>query len=299
MEKPNVKFCYEYDKEIEAKDLSSKQLAFVAAFNITFAVLATVLNVLVFVAVRQNNSLRQPSKLLLLSLVITDLGTGVITQPHYAAYLLTRAANTIKTFCKLRRFYEFATKTFSVASLFTMAAISLDRYIAFFSHTEYREIVTTKRVCAFFASSWLYSVVSGSALYWDMSVVYWTQILAISFCLFTITAAYAKIYRGLRRHNGLQVQGHATAAANALHMAKYRRTASGMMWIYGLFLLCYLPHFFHLVLIHNGPSDVVSQSTKTLLLLNSFINPLVYCFRLPEIRVEVIKIARKVLCQNP
>ena len=270
-----------------------------AALNITFAVLATVLNVLVFVAVRQKNSLRQPSKLLLLSLVVTDLGTGAITQPHYAAYLLTRAANTMKTFCNLRRFYAFATKTFSVASLFTMAAISLDRYIAFFSHTEYREIVTTKRVCAFLASSWLYSVVSASALYWDLRVLYWTQMLAISFCLFIITAAYIKIYRGLRRHNGLQVQGQAKAAANALHMAKYRRTASGMMWIYGLFLLCYLPHFFYLILIRNALSDVVSRLTTTLLLLNAFINPLVYCFRLPEIRVEVIKIARKVLCQNP
>ena len=136
----------------------------------------------------------------------------------------------------------------SGASLLTMTAISLDRYIALFFHLKYHEISTTRRVCEvlsiicsfalFFASTWLWH----TKFY--ASLIFFGDFL----CIPVISVAYIKILRGLRNRHGLRVQDQAQdqaqpQAGNLLNVAKCRRPASSMLWIYGLFILCYSPYF--------------------------------------------------------
>ena len=111
----------------------------------------------------------------------------------------------------------------------------------------------------------------------------------------------------VRHQHGHQIQVQAQVQAqqqtgNTLDLAKYRRSASSMLWIYGLFILCYLPNFcMYFVLVlhgHNAFIHCIYEFTWTLVLLNSSLNPLIYCFRLPEIRAEVLRTIRKMFDQS-
>ena len=90
----------------------------------------------------------------------------------------------------------------------------------------------------FFASLFLWSkTLSTSLIFCGLCV-----------CFLVISVAYIRIYRGLRHQHGHQVHDQAQVqaqqqAGNTLDVVRYRSSASSMLWIYSLFILCYLPYF--------------------------------------------------------
>ena len=96
-----------------------------AALNVPLGVATTFANLVVLLAMRRVTSIRLPSKLLLCSLVLTDLGVGSVVQPQFAAFLFHRAIYPDLVPCPLYRSLIFAEFVFSIASLWTLAAISL------------------------------------------------------------------------------------------------------------------------------------------------------------------------------
>ena len=280
----------------------------VASWNLVLGLTATVSNVLVFFAVRRKSSLRPPSKRLLLSLILTDVGTGTLTQPQFAAILIARTTNSPHARCFLLKSFHFTLSVFTSASLYTMASISVDRFVALFSPLRYREIVTAKRASISIIASWSLSLLHASTSLWNRTVFSFTTSAGLCVLLLFTAGIYIKIYRGLsnsqapQRHpiqNPAQVQPHeGQASGPVFNLAKYRQSASSMVWVYGLFLLCYFPQLCVLgVTFVLSPSAVtlyIADLTTTLVFLNSSLNPFVYCFRLPEVRAEVIRLVRKI-----
>ena len=263
-----------------------------AALNVSLAIATTLVNVVVLLAMRRVTSIRLPSKLLLCSLVLTDLGAGSIVQPQFAAFLFVKAmVRPGHVQCTLLKSGLVTGSFFTCVSMLTLTAISLDRYAALFFHLKYQQIVTTRRVCAALALIWMFSLFFASTSIWTYELkgrlvfaVAATNVLVVSF-------VYIKIFLCLRAR---QIQPRAPDQAqqqNTLNMARYRRTASSMAWVYVLFLICSVP-FSCLSLV----TEVVTNTALivclweygyTLVLLNSFLNPFFFCFRLPEIRTEV------------
>ena len=278
-------------------DASPSLLFAVASWNILLSVSAIVLNTLVFTAVRQNHSLRLPSKILLLNLILTDFATGVFTQPFYAAFLLARATALVHATCIFLWLNALSFTMLSSTSISAMTLISLDRFAAFFHHSKYKKGVTTKRVAVSVAITWGLCSMLTSLHYWASNVFLYVAASCFLLCLFTVTAAYTKIYRGLRRYHGPRVQDQtqATATGSALDVAKYRRTAYSMVWVCGLFLVCYVPLLCSMMAVMVHPARILLLFTRTITLLNSSLNPLLYCFCLPEIRADVIGTVRKLL----
>ena len=273
-----------------------------AALNVPLAIATTFANLVVLLAMRRVTSIRLPSKLLLCSLVLTDLGAGSVVQPQVAAFLFLRAIYPGLVPCSLYRSYAVTASIFGCASLLTLAAISLDRYAALFFYLKYQQIVTARRVCAVLPFIWLVglllAVMSHSKL-WDAGA---TSVTAVA--LLIISVACTKIYRRLQAQQ-IQPQAPDQAqqqAGNTLNMARYRRTASAMMWICVLLLICYLPFLCISAFIATSQRTALiyclTDFSVTLVLLNSFLNPFVYCFRLIEIRREVVKELRKLFCRS-
>lgn len=262
-----------------------------AAFNLPLSIIATFANVLVFLAIRRTTSIFPPSKLLLCSLVLTDVGVGSVVQPQLAVHLLTKATKARSLACFSLKWYAFAGSMLSCVSMFTMAGISLDRYIAVYSHLSYRNIVTTKRVAAFLAFSWFVAVLYPSTRHWNGVIWGYITPLGILICSFVISVAYTKVYRGLR-HLSPHSEGEAY-----LNIAKYRKISTTMLWIYVIFMISYLPVslavFIATLCHHSTLTQCISEFCYTVMLLKSSINPFIYCFRLPGIRAEVLKQLRK------
>ena len=274
-----------------------------AAFNSLLAVVATLANILVFSAIRKSASLHLPSKLLLCSFVLTDLGVGLVGHPLYVTFLVVKLKHfSTDIQCICIKSFGIAGSMLSCVSLLTMTAISVDRYIALFFHLKYHEIVTTRRVCVVLAVIWLFAGFFASTWLWNKEVWYGPLVLLIVCICFPVTSlSYIKIYRRLRHHHGHQVQDQAEVqaqqqAGNTLDLAKYRRSASSMLWIYGLYILCYLPYICAEVVRqfvqHNVFVQCIIEFTATVIFFNSCLNPFVYCLRILEIRAGVLQTLR-------
>ena len=138
------------------------------SLNAVMAIVTTFANLLVLLAMRRVTSIRLPSKLLLCSLVLTDLGTGLVSQPQFAATLFVKAARLDRApFCPLDQSLLFSSIWLGGASLLTLAAISLDRYTALFFHLKYQHIVTTRRVCAVLGCIWSASLFCATTPHWS------------------------------------------------------------------------------------------------------------------------------------
>ena len=278
-----------------------------AALNVPLAIATTFANLVVLLAMRHVTSIRLPSKLLLCSLVLTDLGAGSFVQPQFATRLFLRAIYPDLVPCSLFKSCTATAPLLAYASLLTLAAISLDRYAALFFHLKYHQIVTTRRVCAVLAFIWAFAALWPILTFVKRrdkltfpSLV--TSVFVVP--LLVIFVACTKIYCRLRAQ---QIQPQALdqaqhQAGNTLNMERYRRTASLMMWICVFLLICYLPLLcmaaYRATAERTALTECLYDFSITLVLLNSLVNPFVYCFRLPDIRTEVVKQLQKLFCRS-
>ena len=265
------------------------------SLNVPLSILAATSSLFVLLAIRKTRSLHLPSKLLLFNLVLTDLAVGAIAQPLFVIFLLAKVVHHDSTSCVAYAAFSCIGALLNCSSLLTMTAISVDRYVSLHYYLDYQAILTAKRVSLVVAISWCFSgLYAFLRLWFPMSHSY--LIIAVCCFSFLVTCvAYTKVYAGLRRQSRNQTQlqsrteGH--GPRNTMNVAKFRRSASGMVWIYGIFFLCYLPYVVAKVVKqsvgHIASVQLLIEYTLTIVCSNSFLNPIIYYLYLPAIRSGV------------
>ena len=138
-------------------------------------------------------------------------------------------------------------------------------------------------------------------IFWNSLIASWHDILCVSLCLVVLTFCYTKIFFTLRHYQN-QVQDHIQQPnqTNQLNIARYRKLVSTALWLQVTLIACYLPYsLLTTLVIHAELSSSVSLAwsyTLTLLYLNSSLNPILYCWKLDEVRQAVKDTIRQVLC---
>ena len=274
-------------------------LRFLAASNIFLAVTATLGNAVILAALHKESSLHPPSKIFLRSLAITDFCTGILVEPCFVAFLLSLEHESWNIcFSVLMIIIVVAYLLFSV-SLLTLTAISVDRLLALLLGMRYRQVVTLKRGATIIMCIWALSFAFTTIWYFNgMITLYYSSINAL-LCLVISTCCYLKIYQKLLRHQAQIHQGQPNGFM-PLNMARYRKTVSSALWIQLALVGCYIPSAVVLAsLAIRGPSPflfVAWTLTSTLVLLNSTLNPILYCWKIREIRRVVIGTIRQLSC---
>ena len=126
-------------------------------------------------------------------------------------------------------------------------------------------------------------------------------IMVSSLCIATSIFCYTKIFFTLR-HQQHQTQDHVKqpSKTNQLNMARYKKAVSSALWLQFTLVACYLPHAISMTFnIFTEPSSsllVATCYTYTLVFLNSSLNPLLYCWKIDEVRQAVKDTIRQVLC---
>ncbi|KAJ7340332.1 hypothetical protein OS493_003069 [Desmophyllum pertusum] len=178
-----------------------------------------------------------------------------------------------------------------------MTAISLDRYYAFTLRLRYRQVVTFKRVVFLLAACWVFGLIW--PLSWLLSEkIAGTVVTVGTFCCIVITSiSYIKITIGIRRHQR-QILAQQTIPAQQQHggnhfsIGQYKKSLNTMVLIFCLLIVCYLPYFtavaVAMVIGSNSSVILAWNVTSAFIFLNSLLNPLVYCWRMREIRREVL-----------
>jgi len=272
-------------------------------FNSFLSYTATVLNIVTIYAIRKTSSLPKPLKTLLLSLSVSDLGVGLLSEPFYI-WLLARWSRLQLLSCTAFNVFFFPVRLFAATSYFTVVAISLERFLAIHLHLRYQELVTHKRVVAMVISIWIFSLFNSSIQFSHPRIVSAIFPFVSVSCILATTFIYWRIYVVLRRHKDQiqALQPHETQQATrngiVVNFARLKKIVVGLFYVYLVFLICYLPRFIILAArVIQGPHLTVKKSTIyswTLVFLNSTLNPVIYCWKMRHIRHAIKDILRDI-----
>ena len=267
---------------------------------------ATMLNSVSILAIRKTSSLPKTLKTLLLSLAGSYLGVGLLVQPmHIALLIMELEQNAVKSLVHndnvVYKAFFIPLNLFVFASFFGVTALSVDRFLAIHLHLRYHELVTLKRVFAVLTAIWLFSVFLTLVRLWiPVNIIYVIFAIINVACLITVAVLSCKIYMAVRQHqqhiHALQVQQLAQNVVMA-SFGRLRKSAVTAIYVYVVFVLCYLPdNGVMWTIATTGNSDrlitILQRYTFTLIFLNSSLNPLIYSWKMRDIRHNIMNILR-------
>ena len=263
--------------------------------NVPLMIISIIGNSLVLTAILKTPSLHSPSIMFLGSLAASDLLVGLVPQPIYIAYELTRFSFL----------YQPMTTMAVIAagvSLSTMTVISVDRFLALHYHMRYPDVMTVHRAMYTIVGLWLLNFLVSLLVFLKVAAYYLAIATSIPIYLIISSFSYIKIYKILCRHQ-LQIVAQQRAMGslnnenNTLQSAK---SAKNTFLYYIAMILCYTPLFIAMTILFFFPNHwtVDWNLTDTATFMNSSMNPFLYCWRLRELRRAIVKISRKMLCKT-
>ena len=264
------------------------QIRLLSALNVFLSFTATLGNMLILIALCKTSSLHPSSKILYRCLAATDFCVGMVAQPLFAVQLLFRVdQQRFLCYIALRMCYCSGVILCGV-SMTTLTAISVDRILALLLALRYRQVVTSRRVRGLVTSFWITSVLISSTYFWNDSIALIASCSAPLICLLTSALSYTKMYMSLRQH---RIQIGDRNRSTILNITRYRRTVSSALYIQLGLVICYLPYgVVSAMLTTSGLKSALFfpfAISYCLLLFNSSLNPLLYCWKIRDVRQAV------------
>ena len=295
-----AKFCAHWLEElIQVVRYNRHFMVALCVSNLVFSLVATLGNLLVIRALWNASSISATMKKLFLSLAFSDLAVGLFAQLMFGVIiaLMSRQAATgnynFDFLCPtILTVYYFSLLLLGSASFLNVTAIAVDRLLAVSLHLRYQELVTSKRVITALVSLWLTSGVVASIFITLPDHSHMIAAITAFLGLFLTTVAYLRIYKVVRHHQNQIHHQLQLPDAQAPELLREKKSAFNSLFVYVVFLVCFLPHLCSLMFLINNSLEIslllVEQVSRFLVFLNSSLNPLVYCWRYREIR-EIVK----------
>ena len=274
------------------------QLLGIILFNCLSSVVTFILNSVCFLTIWRLETLPNGTQLILLNLCVADLLTGTVSQPIYIIFLSLQKSGL--TSCLLAAVSTSINLGLASASLSLLVVASTERYFSLFCPFWYEQFIIGWKPKLMAIIIWIYAVMTAS-LYSVKSIkrpVFMTTM--IFFCLgcVWIGFVYTKVL-----HFAFKVRNRVTKEEKTYHLARDNQHAfksiTGFLVI--VCIVCYSPHFitnYYDFFSSKQTDQLVMNWTWTLVLANSFINPICYCIKNVEIRKGVLKLTRiqKLFC---
>ena len=254
-------------------------------------------NLLVLAAIKRSPLLRSPSIVFIYSLAVSDAAVGFIVQPLFIARELTKL-HLIKLPLEI---IAYAGCGFSLCIL---TAICLDRYVVLHYHLRYSTLMTTSRATYLVAGLCLFNFLMAIIYFCNRTVYLYIMATGICACLLTSVTFYIRIYQIVRRH---QIQIHCLQQAiqrdsdvpTYMAITRLKRSVINTFLFFIVIVICYFPKVISLA-IYNLSLENWNSAWKfanTAIFVNSSINPILFCWRLRELRLAVFKTVRQLFCR--
>ena len=270
------------------------------SLNIFLAFTATLGNTLMLIALHKVSSIHPPTKFLIHCLALTDFCVGVIVQPLFAAFLMGIASENWRILHLTLGIFNF---TFCGFSLTTATAISVDRLLALLLGLTYRYTITLRRVRCLVVCFLL--VTTGNRFIYSLFSRNFAKsvgFVVIITSLFLSVFSHVKIFLKLRQHQ-TQVRQHVgheqvNGGGNPMNIERYKKTVSTIAWVQLALVFCYFPIFIYLILATttNWLGSFFFVSASTVVYFNSTLNPILFCWKIREVRQAVKTTVKQILC---
>ena len=290
------------------RDDTNKHLIGLASINITAALPTILLNALVIFAVATRHRLRNNGTILLACLAGTDLLTGLIVLP-FSFSLDWKRLLGVGPFCSPQKALIVIITMVAFASFSHLVVISIDRYIAIKYPLRYQDIVTETRIITSVVLAWgftLLMTINELALALiDSETIYsiYSQVnILIEIVIMTLfTAAvlwsYGYIYSETRRQVK-RLKAEQLPQEEIQRIKKDRRAAITLAIILIALVITYLPAIVF-GLLATLPGSITSPPrficviwkwVAVAMMLGSLFNPIIYCWRMKNLRRAFLEI---------
>lgn len=274
-----------------AEHLTLEVILWTLAFAIECLVIIVGNAVAIAVFWRQRSKLKR-TRYLLINLSAADFMVGVCVIDDIVCFALNNQG------CKIIQKTILVDSSFAMASLTFLVLISLERLFAVLSPLRQRGTKTSTYFC-FISASWVLSAMLFLIIYpifFHFSINLSVQPVFLSLlqiiCLIIICVTYLVIFiysekkvPGLQQHQQRQT----------------RKLAKTLFIVASLSVMTWFPHAVINIYRYIG-SDILKDTNENgelyrtgqmFRLANSFVNPIVYCFRIPEFRGLLMKASFK------
>ena len=245
-------------------------------------------------AVKRRRRLQTNSNILLACLAATDALTGLITQPAFILWKtfgLTGEEDHIRA---SRLIYFAAMQALSTCSCLHLMLVTGERLVAIKFTLHYPFIVTKKTVKLAVISCWIVSLTPVSFKFMGVPKIQSLAVpgfllFVVSSCIIFVVFVYAVLYLETRRHHKL-IKGRQMPQEEVQRFLKENKALQTTVYVVGAVAVCYLPLALQIAnLLKKRTAIIAPEWIRTVVLLNSLLNPLVYCWRQKEIRKFVFK----------
>ena len=243
-------------------------------------------NFATLIAIWKTSSLHSPANTLLSSLAVSDFAVGLICHPLLITCVISASSRILwDAFNMLGSFLCFA-------SFCTTTAIGVDRLLALQLHLRYESLVTQFRVCWVIFFIWVISAFLSSLVKWFFNLYLKVLVSVIVTLLAGNFVVYLRLYSIVHRHQlQIQQQQHGVNNGNIFSVRRFKKSAVNTFLVFILLLCCYSPFAVATgILVVGGEktcANVYKITSTLIVLLNCSLNPLLYFWRVREIRTAI------------
>ena len=264
--------------------------------------LVILLNALVIMAIKTKRRLQTRSNILLASLAGTDLAMGLTSQPAFIVMEISRmAGGSLSVYGTFYSITPNAIVVVCLASIFHLVLISADRFVAIKFSLRYDTIVTTFRIIVAVACSWLTAVTYVVIRIVSPELVELIRLSHVfaAISLLVIIYCHGSVYFVCRRHliQIKSVQHPQEVTAKFLEEKKaWKTTGIVIGGVFGCYMLGFLSALLSITLPANKEIlDKLLPSTLyvSFIILNSLLNPVIYCWRSTVLRKAMLQLLKK------
>ena len=285
-------FCLHSSAKMSSSENTPLTKAESIALSAAFGLVALTIiagNSVTIAAFTKTRLIRRPTHYFLISLAVADLMVGAIAMPlyifHFVDASLWSGSQVIQAL-----YYSFDIVS-GMASVFTLAVVSVERLYAVGWPWKYRHYTPLKCYIVAVAVTWFLAVAIcclylGLRFKFISGVVHIVTVISLSVCLAVACLAYSALWLRMkyrqRRRRGVE---------------KDKKLAITLFVVTGIFIITWMPFEVIIIIVHfckqcRLPPNRLVYVIKLLQYSNSFVNTLVYSFRMQEFRRAILNFVR-------
>ena len=269
-------------------------------FNSITCPFTVVLNVLVIMAVKRRQRLQSYANILLACLAITDTFTGLLVQPTFIIWRIFQLLRGINTDI-VHPLYSQSLTIVTFSSALHLMLVTCERLIAIKYTMAYPYLVTTQKIKVAVTTSWLVALFC-SIIRWPLSDLLFNKGVAEKIgkmivstimisCIVFMATSYAILYKETV-HQQNKIKTQQLPQEEVERFVKERKVLKTTVYVVGAVLFCLSPGAVpFLAVITEQNSTYISPWFRTMIMSNSLLNPLIYCWRQKEMRLIVFRIS--------
>jgi hypothetical protein len=241
---------------------------------------------------------------------------GAVGQPIMVlkdVLIMTKRNEWFDAICTAALIGRALTYWLGSVSMCTLTVISIDRFLAIKLKASYPNVVTLKRISAFPLLWWVVGGVLFLYFFFFSNVELKTVIILLSIamtCLLSIiTISYykaVKLMKTLMAKTSPKDADGQTCKSSHFDISKYQKSLKTMSIVFSAIMAFYLPHFIAVLVIAASPNGYeknilkynLAACAEVLLLANSTLNPLLYLWRMRDLREAAKTSLRRLFGRN-